>query len=98
MAHEASAGPEASQALLAVQVSDQPLHSTAEPVQAFFDRVDDVWQEAVSVCKSPTEGKSQDGHNVVLVTHGSVSPKQLPCSLAAQACIRKPHMPCAMGN
>ena len=57
-----------------MQVSGQPLHETAEPVDAFFSRVDNVWRECLDAIHSPCEGKSQDGHNVVLVTHGSVSP------------------------
>ena len=64
---------------LAMQVSGQPLHETAENVDAFFSRVDKIWEGAVAECRKPLEGKSQDGHNMVLVTHGSVRVSPAAC-------------------
>ena len=54
------------------QVMGKPLHETAESVETFFSRVDRVWQELLDTCHSPLEGKSADGHNVVVVSHASV--------------------------
>ena len=70
------------------QVAGQPLHESAEAVDTFFSRVDTIWQQAVAECRKPLEGKTEDGHNIVLVTHGSVRPPPEAAARRASACDR----------